>query len=127
MQMAAGAQFENPELYFTGVVNAVHGQLQGRIGAAQAQRFADALRLQWAGLRHETKGQILQRWGDWTNDPEALATGVVDLSRGKLERYVGSTTLDASSRLDAAATTVNDQAADAARQALADYFAKNPD
>ena len=68
-QMAAGAQFADPELFFTGVITALHGQLQERIGAEQAQHVADALRLQWAGLTQETKGKILKQWGDWTDDP----------------------------------------------------------
>jgi uncharacterized protein YjbJ (UPF0337 family) len=124
--MAAGAQFDDPELFFTGVNQAVHGHLQRRIGADQAQRVADALRLQWAGLTQETKGKILRQWGEWTDDPVAMAQGVVDLAQGKLERYAGSTGLHASTKLSQAATTVNDKTADAARQALADVFGQNP-
>ena len=126
-QMAAGAQFADPELFFTGVITALHGQLQERIGAEQAQHVADALRLQWAGLTQETKGKILKQWGDWTDDPSTMAQGVIDLAQGKLERYAGSTGLHASTKLSEAAATVNDKTANAARTALAAVFSRNAD
>ena len=126
-QMAAGAQFSDPELFFTGVITVLHGRLQERIGAAQAQHVADALRLQWVGLTQETKGTILKQWGDWTDDPSTMAHGVIDLAQGKLERYAGATGLQASTKLSEAATTVNDKTADAARTVLATFFARNAD
>src|SRR5689334_6575044 len=82
-QMVTGAKFADPELFFTGVINALHGQLQATIGSAQAQKVSDALQLQWSGLNNETKGQILKQWGDWTDDPDTLAQGVTDLAQGK--------------------------------------------
>ena len=126
-QMAAGAQFADPELFFTGVITALHGRLQEHIGADQAQHVADALRLQWAGLTQETKGTILKQWGDWMDDPVTLAHGVIDLAQGKLERYAGATGLHASTKLSKAATTVNDKTADAARRALATVFSYKAD
>ena len=83
-QMAAGAQFDDPELFFSGVVTALHGQLQERIGAEQAEHVAAALRLRWHGLTQETKGSILKQWGEWADDPGAMAQGVTDLAQGKL-------------------------------------------
>jgi uncharacterized protein YjbJ (UPF0337 family) len=124
-QMAAGAQFDDPELFFNGVVDAVHGQLQTKLGADQAQRVADALRLHWQGTTQETKGKILRQWGDWADDPVAMAQGVADLAQGKLKRYAGATAVHASSGLSDKAATINDQTADVARQALADFFARN--
>ena len=35
-QMAAGAQFDDPELFFNGAVDAMHGELQQKIGVDQA-------------------------------------------------------------------------------------------
>ena len=124
-QMAAGAQFDNPEMFFNGVLDAVQGRLQEKLGADQGKRVADALRLRWEGLNQETKGHILRQWGEWADDPAAMAQGVADLAQGKLKRYAGATGLHASSKLSETATTVNDQTAEAARQALADVFARN--
>ena len=126
-QMAAGAQFDDPELFFNGVVDAMHGQLSQKIGADQANRVRDALRLRWEGTTQETKGQILKQWGEWADDPVAMAEGVTDLAQGKLKRYAGATALHASSGLSDKARPINDQTADAARQALADFFARNTD
>lgn len=126
-QMAAGAQFDDPELFFNGVADAVHGQLQGKIGADQAQRFRDALRLHWEGTTQEMKGRILKQWGEWADDPVAMAQGVADLAQGKLKRYAGSTAMHGSSGLSGAAASINDRTADAARQALTDFFASNAD
>jgi uncharacterized protein YjbJ (UPF0337 family) len=125
-QMVVGAQIDDPELFFSGVVNALQGKLQEKIGADQANRIADALRLRWDGLTQESKGQILKQWGDWADDPVALAEGVTDLAQGKLRRYAGATALHVSSGLSDTASTVNDKTADAARQALANFFAQNP-
>ena len=124
-QMAAGAQFDDPELFFNGVVDAMHGQLQLKLGADQANRVRDALRLHWEGTTQATKGQILKQWGEWADDPVAMAEGVTDLAQGKMKRYAGATALHASSGLSNKAADVNDQTADAARQALADFFARN--
>lgn len=126
-EMAAGAQFDDPELFFRGVVDAVHGQLRGKIGAEQSQRVADALRLRWDGLTQETKGKVLKQWGDWTDDPVAMAQGVTDLAQGKLKRYAGATGLHASAKLSGTEATINDQTAEAARKALAAIFAGNAD
>ena len=103
----------------------MQGQLQEKIGADQANRVRDALRLRWEGTTQETKGQILQQWGEWADDPVAMAQGVTDLAQGKLKRYAGATALHASSGLSDKAAAINDQTADAARQALADFFAHN--
>jgi uncharacterized protein YjbJ (UPF0337 family) len=124
-QMAAGAQFDDPEMFFNGVVDAVHGQLQGKIGADQAQRFRDAMRLHWEGTTQQMKGRILKQWGEWADDPVAMAQGVADLAQGKLKRYAGATAMHGSSGLSGAAASINDQTADAARQALTDFFASN--
>ena len=124
-QMAAGAQFDDPELFFNGAVDAMHGQLSQKLGADQANRVRDALRLRWEGTTQATKGQILKQWGDWTDDPVAMAEGVTDLAQGKMKRYAGATALHASSGLSDKAATINDQTADAARQALTDFFTSN--
>ena len=124
-QMVVGAQFDDPELFFSGVVNAVQGRLQEKIGAHQAQRFSDALRMRWDGQTRETKGQILKQWGEWADDPEAMAEGVTDLAQGKVQRYAGATALHVSSGLSDNASTLNNKTADAARQALASIFAGN--
>jgi uncharacterized protein YjbJ (UPF0337 family) len=124
-QMAAGAQFDDPELFFNGVVDAMQGQLQQKLGADQANRVRDALRLRWEGTTQEMKGTILKQWGEWADDPVAMAEGVTDLAQGKMKRYAGATALHASSELSDKAATINDQTADAARQALADFFARN--
>jgi uncharacterized protein YjbJ (UPF0337 family) len=126
-QMAAGAHFDDPELFFNGAVDAMHGQLQAKIGADQANRVRDALRLRWEGTTQETKGKILKQWGEWADDPVAMAQGVTDLAQGKLKRYAGATALHASSGLSDKAADINDQTADVARQALADFFASNAD
>jgi uncharacterized protein YjbJ (UPF0337 family) len=124
-EMAAGAQFDNPEIFFNGIVDAVQGQLQMKLGADQAQRVADALRLHWEGTTQETKGKILRQWGEWADDPVAMAQGVADLAQGKLKRYAGAAAVHASSGLSDKAATINDQTAEAARKALADAFARN--
>ena len=126
-QMAAGAQIDDPEMFFNGVADAVHGQLQEKIGAEQAERFGDALRLHWQGTTQQTKGAILKQWGEWADDPVAMAQGVADLAQGQMKRYVGATAMHGSSGLSGAEAPVNDQTADAARQALTDYFANNAD
>ena len=124
-QMAAGAQFDDPELFFNGVIDATHGQLQQKIGADQANRMRDALRMSWQGLNQETKGKILRQWGEWADDPVAMAEGVTDLAQGKLKRYAGATAMHASSGLSDKGSAINDQTADAARQALTDFFTSN--
>jgi uncharacterized protein YjbJ (UPF0337 family) len=124
-QMAAGAQFDDPELFFNGVVDAMQGQLQQKIGADQANRVRDALRLRWQGTTQEMKGKILKQWGEWADDPVAMAEGVTDLAQGKMKRYAGATALHASSGLSDKAADINDQTAEAARNALADFFASN--
>ena len=126
-QMAAGAQVDDPELFFNGVADAVHGQLQEKIGAEQAERFGDALRLHWQGTTQQMKGAILKQWGAWADDPVAMAEGVADLAQGKMKRYAGATAMHGSSELSGAAASINDQTADAARQALTDFFASNAD
>jgi uncharacterized protein YjbJ (UPF0337 family) len=90
-QMVGGAQYDDPELFFSGVVNADQGRLQEKFGADQAQHVTDALRLRWDGLTQETKDRILRQWGEWADDPVALAEGVTDLAQGKLKRYAGAT------------------------------------
>jgi uncharacterized protein YjbJ (UPF0337 family) len=124
-QMAAGAQFDDPELFFNGVVDAMQGQLQQKLGADQANRVRDALRLRWQGTTQEMKGKILKQWGEWADDPVAMAEGVTDLAQGKMKRYAGATALHASSGLSDKAADINDQTAEAARNALADFFASN--
>jgi hypothetical protein len=54
-----------------------------------------------------------------------MAEGVTDLAQGKMKRYAGATALHASSGLSDKAATINDQTAEAARNALADFFARN--
>jgi uncharacterized protein YjbJ (UPF0337 family) len=124
-QMAAGAQFDDPERFFNGVVDDIQGRLQEKLGADQGKRVADALRLRWEGLNQQTKGHILKQWGEWADDPVAMAQGVVDLAQGQLKRYAGATALHASSKVSEGATTLNDQTAEAARNALEDIFARN--
>ena len=124
-QMAAGAQFDDPDRFFNGVVDAMQGQLQQKIGADQANRVRDALRLRWEGTTQEAKGQILKQWGAWADDPVALAEGVTDLAQGKLKRYAAATALHASSGLSDKAADINDQTAETVRKALADFFASN--
>jgi uncharacterized protein YjbJ (UPF0337 family) len=126
-QMAAGAQFDDPELFFNGVVDAMQGELQQKIGADQANRVRDALRLHWEGTTQATKGKILKQWGEWADDPVAMAEGVTDLAQGKMKRYAGATALHASSEVSGAAASINDQTANAARQALTDVFTSNVD
>jgi uncharacterized protein YjbJ (UPF0337 family) len=125
-QMLTGAQFDDPELFFSGVINALHGRLQVAIGADQAQKVTDALRLQWSGMTNETQGKILRQWGDWTDDPETMAKGVVDLAQGKLDRYAGSAMRKTGTPISDGAITLSNKAADDARQALVDIFAENP-
>ena len=74
-------------------------------------------------LTQETKGQIVKQWGAWADDPVAMVEGVTDLAQGKLKQYAGATALHASSGLSDTASTINDQAAEAARKALAAIFA----
>ena len=126
-QMAAGAQFDDPERFFNGVVDEVQGRLQEKLGADQAKHVSQALRLRWEGLTQETKGHILKQWGEWADDPAAMAEGVVDLAQGKLKRYAGATGLHASSKVSEGATTINDQTAEAVRNALEAIFARNTD
>jgi hypothetical protein len=57
-QMAAGAQFDDPERFFNRAVDAMHGQLQEKIGADQAKRVTDALRLRWGGLTQISQRRI---------------------------------------------------------------------
>ena len=57
----------------------------------------DALRLRWEGTTQEAKGQILKQWGEWADDPVAMAEGVTDLAQGKLKRYAGRPPCTASS------------------------------
>jgi uncharacterized protein YjbJ (UPF0337 family) len=125
-QMLTGAQWDDPELFFTGVINALHGRLQESIGSDQAQKVSDALRLQWSGLNNETKGKILKQWGDWTGDPDTIAQGVVDLAQGKLDGYAGSSLRESGTPLSDAAIALSNQTAADARQALADFFGQNP-
>ncbi len=68
-QMAAGAQFDDPECFFSGAVEAMQGQLQEKLGTDQATRVTGALRLGWEGQTQETKGRILKQWGEWADDP----------------------------------------------------------
>jgi uncharacterized protein YjbJ (UPF0337 family) len=126
-QMAVGAQFDDPERFFNGAVDAMQGQLQEKLGADQATHVSQALRLRWEGLNQETKGHILKQWGEWADDPAAMAEGVVDLAQGKLKRYAGATGLHASSTLSQGATAINDQTAEATRKALEAIFARNTD
>ena len=81
--------------------------------------------MHWEGTTQETKGKILRQRGEWADDPVAMAEGVTDLAQGKLKRYAGATALHASSGLSDKAAAINDQTADAARQALTDFFASN--
>ena len=124
-QMAAGAQFDDPERFFSGAVEAMQGQLQEKLGADQATRVTEALRLRWDGQTQETKGHIIRQWGEWANDPVAMAQGVTDLAQGQLKQYAGATALHASSKLSEGAATLNDQTAAAARKVLADAFTRN--
>ena len=77
--------------FFSGVVNAIQGRRQEKLGADQAQHVTDALRRQWAGPIEETTDRILRQWGEWADDPVALAAGVTALAPGKLTRYAGAT------------------------------------
>jgi uncharacterized protein YjbJ (UPF0337 family) len=90
-QRVGGVQFDDPELFFSGVGNAIQGRRQEKLGAAQAQHVTNALRLRWDGLTQETKGQILKLWGERADDPVAMAEGGTALAPGKLKRYAGAT------------------------------------
>src|SRR5262245_34842401 len=111
-EMLTGAQFADPELFFNGVVDAMQGDLEQAIGDGQAQVASDALRAQWSGLSQETKGEILSQWGKWTDDPQALANGVVDLMQGRVKQDVGSATREAGKTVGDATIALSD--ADAA-------------
>jgi len=122
-QMLTGAELDDPELFANGVINALQGQLQEAVGDHQAQVASTALRIQWSGLSNEAKGQILKQWGEWTDDPDAMAQGVVDLMQGKLDRYAGATAREVGTPVSDAAITLSDQDAATAKQALATLFA----
>jgi uncharacterized protein YjbJ (UPF0337 family) len=122
-QMLAGDMGDDPDRYFNGLVTALQGQLEEKIGDQQAQVASDAMRSEWQGLTKETKGSILKQWGKWTNDPQALANGVVDLMQGKLDRYQASDMRDANSSTAGTAASLTEDAADQARQSLASLFA----
>jgi uncharacterized protein YjbJ (UPF0337 family) len=121
--MLSGAQLADPELFVNGVINALQGQLQTAIGDHQAQVASDALRTQWGGLSQETKGKILLQWGKWTNDPEAMANGVVDLMQGKLDSYTGAAARDVGTPVSDAGIALSDEAAKKTKQAMAALFA----
>jgi uncharacterized protein YjbJ (UPF0337 family) len=123
-EMAAGDMLDDPDRYFNGVVTALQGQLEQTIGDTQAQVAGDAMRTEWQGLSREAKGKVLKQWGEWRNDPQTMANGVVDLMEGKLDRYQASTMREANAALGSAATTLNEDAANQARQALAAIFAE---
>src|SRR5262245_11765235 len=89
-QMITGAEFADPDRFANGVISSLQGQLKQAIGDHQAKVAGDALRTQWSGPSQETKGKILTQWGKWTDDPQAMADGVVDLMQGKLDRYAGT-------------------------------------
>jgi uncharacterized protein YjbJ (UPF0337 family) len=122
-QQLAGDALDDPDRYFNGVVTALQGQLEESIGDGQAQVASDALRSQWSGLSQETKGQILKQWGEWTDDPDTMANGIVDLAQGKLDRYDAATMRQANAAIGSDAATLSADAGDQARQALASLFA----
>ena len=122
-QQLAGDVLDDPDRYFEGVVTALQGQLEESIGDSQAQVAGDALRSRWTGLSEQTKGQILKHWGEWTNDPDAMANGIVDLMQGKLDRYDAASLRQANATVAGGAATLSAAAADQARQALASLFA----
>jgi uncharacterized protein YjbJ (UPF0337 family) len=121
-QMLAGDVSDDPDRYFNGVVSALQGQLQQEIGDSQAQVAGEALRSQWSGLSEEAKGQVLKQWGQWTDNPETMANGIVDLAQGKLDRYTGSAMREDNASLGSAGMALSDDAAERARQALASLF-----
>jgi uncharacterized protein YjbJ (UPF0337 family) len=121
-EMLTGATFDDPEIFYNGVVDALQGDLEEAIGDGQAQVASDAMRTQWKGLSQETKGKILTQWGQWTDDPEAMANGVVDLMQGKLNQYVGSSAREAGSAAGDVGRALSDAEADKARQTLAAVF-----
>jgi uncharacterized protein YjbJ (UPF0337 family) len=110
-QMITGAELADPDRFVGGVISALQGQLQEAIGDHQAQVAGDALRTQWSGLSQETKGKILTQWGQWTDDPKAMADGVVDLMQGKLGRKAGSAARQAGTPISGAGVALSDQAA----------------
>jgi uncharacterized protein YjbJ (UPF0337 family) len=119
----AGELLDDPNRYFNGVVTALQGQLEETIGDSQAQVAGEALRSQWSGLSQETKGQVLKQWGEWTDDPDTMANGIVDLAQGKLDRYTGSAMRQDNASLGSASMALSDDTAERARQALASLFA----
>jgi uncharacterized protein YjbJ (UPF0337 family) len=123
-KMLTGATFADPEIFYNGVVDALQGDLEEAIGDGQAQVASDAMRTQWKGLSQEDKGKILTQWGKWTDDPEAMANGVVDLMQGKLNQYVGSSAREAGSAAGDVGRALSDAEADKARQTLAAVFAE---
>ena len=123
-QMLAGDLTDDPDRYFDGVVTALQGQLEQTIGDTQAQVGAEAMRTEWRGLSQEAKGQLLKQWGAWTNDPQAMANGVVDLMQGKLDRYQAAELRQANAAAAQIGTTLSADAANQARQTLADLFAE---
>jgi uncharacterized protein YjbJ (UPF0337 family) len=122
-QMLAGDVSDDPDRYFNGVVTALQGQLQQEIGDSQAQVAGEALRSQWSGLSEEAKGQVLTQWGQWTDNPDTMANGIVDLAQGKLDRYDAATLRQANAAIGSEAATLSADAGDQARQALAALFA----
>ena len=122
-QMITGAELADPDRFVSGVISALQGQLQEAIGDHQAQVAGDALRTQWSGMSQEAKGKILTQWGQWTDNPQAMADGVVDLMQGKLDRYAGAAAREAGTPLSDAGIVLSDDAAKKARQAMADLFA----
>jgi uncharacterized protein YjbJ (UPF0337 family) len=122
-EIVAGDLLDDPDRYFNGVVTALQGQLEQTIGDTQTQVAGDSMRSEWSGLTQETKGKILTQWGEWRNDPQAMANGVVDLMQGKLDRYQAADMREANAAASSAATRLNEDAADQARQALATLFA----
>jgi uncharacterized protein YjbJ (UPF0337 family) len=119
----AGELLDDPNRYFNGVVTALQGQLEESIGDSQAQVAGDALRSQWSGLSQETQGQVLTPWGQWTDNPDTMANGIVDLAQGKLDRYDAATLRQANAAIGSEAATLSADAGDQARQALAALFA----
>jgi hypothetical protein len=96
--------------------------LEQTIGDQQAQVARDAMRSEWQGLSQETKGRILNQWGEWTNDPQAMSNGIVDLMQGKLDRYQAAAMRQANASVGGGAATLSADAASQIRDALAALF-----
>ena len=89
-QMAAGAQFDDPELFFNGVVDAMQGQLQQKIGADQANRVRGCAAPALGGHDAGDEGQDSQAMGGVGGRPGGDGRGRDRSGPGQAEAVRGS-------------------------------------